>query len=64
MGWLVGCLLVIIAGQLWYIRRLRNELRAHVNNWVEIEGMTDHNKSGDVVIHCRSSNYREDTGVI
>jgi len=53
MDWIVVILLLVIIFCFWYIKKLQREIRAHENNWLKIENMTDHNQSGDIVIHTR-----------
>ena len=36
-----------------YIRGLHIRIRAHEAAWKQIETLTDQNKDGDVVVHCR-----------
>ena len=38
---------------LWYIRKLHKQLQSYEHDWQQIERLTDHNKEGDVVIHCK-----------
>ena len=42
-----------LAFSLWYIHRLHERLDSYENDWYEIEKLTDHNQSGDIVIHAR-----------
>lgn len=37
----------------WYIRKLKLQLKTFETDWKVIEELTDQNKDGDVVIHCK-----------
>lgn len=52
MGWLTVALAITVVILLFYIRQLKNELGSFQRTWTKIEEMTDHNKSGDIVIHA------------
>lgn len=51
--WIIGILGACLVASLWYIRRLRNHLRTYEQEWIRIEELTDHNRDGDIVIHCK-----------
>lgn len=51
--WIIGILGAYGVVTTWYIRRLRGHLRAYEQDWIRIEEITDHNRDGDVVIHCK-----------
>lgn len=53
MGWIVLGLIAVIIALLWYIHRLREEIRCYQHTWVKIEEISDHNQDGDVVIHIK-----------
>lgn len=53
MIYVIVALCLVIVALIIYIIRLRKEVCAHQNTWMEIEEITDHNKDGDIVIHCR-----------
>jgi hypothetical protein len=52
MGWITLALAATVVILLFYIRRLKRELECYQQTWNKIEGMTDHNKNGDIVIHA------------
>lgn len=44
---------VYVIVSLWYIHKLHVRIRSFEEDWNRIEQLTDHNKDGDVVIHCK-----------
>ncbi len=51
--WIIGILGACLVATLWYIRRLRMQLRAYEEEWLCIEEIADHNRDGDVIVHVR-----------
>lgn len=52
-------LVVWIVVSLWYIRRLKLEIKTYEGSWNKIEDLSDKNKDGDVVIHVEHVSTQE-----
>lgn len=38
---------------LWYIRKLKLNLKSFEEDWLQISKIADHNEDGDVIIHVK-----------
>lgn len=51
--WIIGILGSYAIVSTWYIRRLRQHIRAYEQEWMCIDEIADHNRDGDVIVHVR-----------
>lgn len=66
MVWLVVLVLFLVITVVIltsYIHKLKRELRSHQETWIKIEEITDHNKDGDIIIHCRHQEETKTDGI-